>query len=243
MQDSVSTTEAAEILGVSEASVRRWGDAGVLAMQRVGRRRRFRRDDVTAFLEAADHSARGQGSRRVQLAGATVLAGAHLATFYTSDAGRLRIAVPFLRDGLALGEACFLIASGSVRDQYIKALERELGGRLAEATLRGQFVTEIAPGGTVDAAITFWRERVPAAALKAGRTPVRIVGDMACVKNAFATVNEMLTFEQMFTVMSKRLPSVAICQYDVREFDGPSVVEAIKAHPDVFDVGLGKLID
>jgi hypothetical protein len=34
----------------------------------------------------------------------------------------------------------------------------------------------------------------------------------------------------------------AICQYDVREFDGPSLLEAIKAHPDVSDLGFAKFV-
>jgi hypothetical protein len=37
-------------------------------------------------------------------------------------------------------------------------------------------------------------------------------------------------------------PSVAICQYDVREFAGPSLLEAIKAHPDVSELGFVKFV-
>jgi hypothetical protein len=35
---------------------------------------------------------------------------------------------------------------------------------------------------------------------------------------------------------------MAICQYDVREFDGQSLLEAMKAHPDVSDLGFTKFV-
>jgi hypothetical protein len=63
---------------------------------------------------------------------------------------------------------------------------------------------------------------------------VRIVGDMACVKESFATVHEMLIFERQVGAIIKRSPSVALCQYDVRRFSGETVMGALKAHPDLF---------
>jgi hypothetical protein len=65
---------------------------------------------------------------------------------------------------------------------------------------------------------------------------------MACVKASFATVQEMLIFERLVGAVIKSFPSVAVCQYDVREFDGPTLLEAIEAHPDVSDVGFEKFI-
>jgi hypothetical protein len=75
-----------------------------------------------------------------------------------------------------------------------------------------------------------------------GSTIVRIIGDMACVKTIFETVHEMLVFERLVAAILARCPSVAICQYDVREFDGPSLLEAIKAHPDVSELGMVKFV-
>jgi excisionase family DNA binding protein len=242
MQEMLSTAGAAGLLGVSQASVRRWGDSGLLPMQRVGRRRRFGRDDLTAFLKTSGQAIRDRSTEKVTLGGVAVQVGTHLATFYASDAGRLRIAVPFLRDGLAAGQPCFLVASGALLDGYLEALEKELGDDLAEATRSGRLVTVPAPGATVAGALAFWEDSVPAAASKFGPTTVRIVGDMACEKKAFATIGQMLNYEQLFSLLSRRMPSVTICQYDVREFDGPAVLEAIKAHPDVFEVGLGRLV-
>src|SRR3989442_10562052 len=48
--------QAAQFLGVSETSLRRWTNAGLLACLRVGRRRerRFRRADLLDFLEKGE---------------------------------------------------------------------------------------------------------------------------------------------------------------------------------------------
>jgi len=189
-----------------------------------------------------NHPGRGAESNGVGLADVMVQPGSHLATYFSTDAGRLRLAVPFLREGITLGQPCFLIASGEVLDRYIKALEMEVKGALAEARRRGLFATAPSPGHTVEEALAFWDERISAALSGYGTTMVRILGDMACVKTSFDDVHEMLVFERLVGGILARSPSVAICQYDVREFDGPSLLEAIKAHPDVSELGFVKFV-
>jgi MEDS: MEthanogen/methylotroph, DcmR Sensory domain len=188
------------------------------------------------------HHPHGADSDLVGLPDVMVQAGAHLATYFSSEAGRLRVAVPFLRDGIALGQPCFLIATGKVLDRYIKALERDVKAELAVARKRGLFATAPTPGRTVEEALAFWDERIGAAVTAYGPTLVRIVGDMACVKASFESVHQMLIFERQVGAIIARSPSVAVCQYDVREFDGPSLLEAIKAHPDVSQLGLVKFV-
>src|SRR5437899_8712902 len=50
----LTTREAATFLKVSEASIRRWTDSGLLPARRVGRRRarRLREEDLRMFMEA-----------------------------------------------------------------------------------------------------------------------------------------------------------------------------------------------
>ena len=184
----------------------------------------------------------GADSSLVALPDVMVQPGSHLATYFSTEAGRLRIAVPFLRQGISLGQPCFLIASGEVLDRYIKALEKDVKAELARARRRGLFATAPAPGRTVEEALAFWENRISAALSGYGTTIVRIVGDMASVKASFDDVHEMLVFERLVGGILARSPSVAICQYDVREFDGPSLLEAIKAHPDVSELGLVKFV-
>ncbi len=189
-----------------------------------------------------NHRPQVAASDLVGLPDVMVQTGSHLATYFSSEAGRLRIAVPFLREGIALGQPCFLIASGKILDRYIKALEKDVKAELAVARRRGLFATAPTPGRTVQQALAFWDEQIAAAVTNYGPTLVRIVGDMASVKTSFASVNQMLIFERQVGSIMARSPSVAVCQYDVREFDGPSLLEAIKAHPDVSDLGFVKFV-
>ncbi len=185
---------------------------------------------------------RGAGSHLVGLPDVMVQAGSHLATYFSSEAGRVRIAVPFLREGIELGQPCFLIASGKILERYIKALEKDVKAELARARKRGLFATAPTPGLTVEEALAFWDDQVSAAMSTFSPTIVRIVGDMACVKGSFADVHQMLIFERQVGAVFKSSPTVSLCQYDVREFDGPTLLEAIKAHPDVSDLGFAKFV-
>ena len=49
----LTSTEVADLLGVSEASVKRWADSGLLSTEKTaGGHRRFRPEDVAAFRRA-----------------------------------------------------------------------------------------------------------------------------------------------------------------------------------------------
>jgi hypothetical protein len=181
----------------------------------------------------------------VDLAGVSdvmVQGGSHVATYFNSEPGRLRIAAPFLRDGILLGQPCFLIASGQVLERYIEALEKDTKKELAAAKRRGLFATAPTPGRTVEEALAFWDGHMATAMASFRPTVIRIVGDMACVKAAFSSVHHMLMFERRLGAILTRSPAVAVCQYDVREFDGPELLEAIKAHPDVSNLGFVKFV-
>lgn len=92
-----------------------------------------------------NHHPHGADSDLVGLPDVMVQAGTHLATYFSSEAGRLRVAVPFLRDGIMLGQPCFLIATGKVLDSYVKALEKDVKAELAEARRRNLFATAPTP--------------------------------------------------------------------------------------------------
>src|SRR5450759_4169316 len=82
----LNTREAAHFLRVSEASIRRWSDSGLLPAQRVGRRRerRFAQSDLVKFH--VNPSAYSQPAftetSTVNVGGASVPLRAHLAPIY-----------------------------------------------------------------------------------------------------------------------------------------------------------------
>jgi hypothetical protein len=44
----------------------------------------------------------------------------------------------------------------------------------------------------------------------------------------------MFDYEVAYDSVAKRLPVVTLCQYDVRHFEGTTVMRAIQVHPDLF---------
>jgi excisionase family DNA binding protein len=237
----LNTAEAATFLRVSDASIRRWSDAGLLPSRRVGgrRERRFTEPDLVQFLN------RGSGQQATQSAinvgGVLVPTPGHLATFHSTDAGALRLTLPFLADGMRSGEPSFLVAADGVLQRYEEALAQQEGVDLGAAMDGGGF-TVVHLQGTAEDAIALW-ERLFAHALSTGATKLRIVGEMASERAMFPSEDEMLRYEEAFEVMFKRYPGVVLCQYDVRAFGGSSILRALKAHPDLYTLRLGTFLN
>jgi excisionase family DNA binding protein len=241
----LNTKEAAEFLRVSEASIRRWSNAGLLAAQRVGRRRerRFAPDDLRRFLENPPSDARrpAPGPSAVNVGGASVPLRTHLAPIYSTDFGGLRLSVPFLADGLRAEQPCFLVAAGAHLDRYLNALTDQRID-VASATDSGRLVIIPAPGSEVAEAISGW-ERLFGKALAGGPTVLRVAGEMVCERAVFGSEAAMMAYEEAYELMAKRFPVVTLCQYDAREFDGEIMLRALKSHPDMFEQHMGGFLN
>jgi len=243
-QEVLNTAEAARFLRVSQALIRRWSDAGLLPSSRVGRRRerRFAEGDLTKFVNLGQkRSVREQPEAAVHVGGVGVPVPGHLATFYSTDAGRMRLTLPFLADGLRSEQPCFLVATDEVLNLYFKALQDQDRFDFNQAVARGRFSAVGFDGATVDRAVAFWEGKF-ADVLSQNPSVIRHVGEMASVRRMFPSEGEMLRFEEAYDVMCRRYPVAAICQYDVREFDGPAILRVLKAHPDLFKRRLGTFL-
>jgi len=242
----LSTRQAAERLGVSEASVRRWSDRGDFSVRRVGRRRerRFKAEDVERFGERNLRSSRTPSrspAPQVVLGGHPVELSTHVAAFYDSDAARPRLITPFLAEGMAAGQPCFLLARGEELDSHLEALSRMPGVDVEAAMASGVLVTTGAPGTTARGALAYWEEAMWSA-VENHAPVIRVVGEMASEREGFASEEEMLAYEAAFNLTARRFPCVVICQYDVRRFSGQAIISALRAHPDVLDLPLGLFI-
>jgi len=166
----------------------------------------------------------------------------HLATFYSSDAGRLRLTVPFLADGLRSDQPCFLAGSDELLKVYMKALENQEGFDLDQAVASGRLTAIGFDGATVEKGVAFWEGKF-ADILSHGPSVIRHVGEMATVREMFPSEDEMLRFEEAYEVMCRRYPVAAICQYDAREFNGLAMLRVLKAHPDLFESRLATFLN
>ena len=123
---------------------------------------------------------------------------------------------------------------------YDKAFAAE-GIDMGAAAESGRMVTKTAPGGTTEEAMAFF-EGAWGRALEHGPEVIRVVGDMAQVREAFDSVEDMMSFEETYDRVARRYPVASICQYDVRAFNGEGLLRSLKAHPDVFGLGLGNFL-
>ncbi|HKW72722.1 MAG TPA: MEDS domain-containing protein [Candidatus Dormibacteraeota bacterium] len=242
----LTTAEAARFLRVSQASIRRWSDSGLLPARRVGRRgeRRFRESELIVFLnrESTLVPAPAPSGTIVNVGGVELAVPSHIATFYSSDAGRLRLTRPFLVEGLRAGQRCFVAAKGPVLDEYVTALQRQDDTDFERALRDGKFQSIDFQDGTAGGAIAQWEDNF-ARLLAEGPGLIRIVGEMLIERTMFRSQDEMLAYEELFEVMYKRYPVVVICQYDVRGFDGLTLLRALKAHPSLFGYRIGTFLN
>jgi excisionase family DNA binding protein len=238
----LNTKEAARFLRVSEASIRRWSNSGLLPGVRVGRRRerRFNESDLLAFVDR--DAPMNPQTFAVNVGGIALSIPSHLANLFSTNAGGLRLTVPFLAEGIRLGQPCFLVAAGDVADHYLDALGEVRDIDLQTATSGGFFTVFRFGGSTVAQTIAQW-ERNFGAAVVNGPTVIRVVGEMVSERTMFASEEEMLRYEEAYEVMSKRYPSVTMCQYDVRQFNGVALLRALKAHPDLFGLRTGTFLN
>jgi|ERR1700682_3966357 len=239
----LTTREAAAFLKVSEASIRRWTDSGLLPASRVGRRRarRLREEDLRKFMEAgpglvtaAAHT--GAPSTMV-IQDVVVPLGDHLAAFYTTDAGRLRLGLPMMRDGLLAGQTVVLRATPDVRERYFAALGNE-GVDAAEAMRAGQLMVYPEAAGPAAQQVARFEELLTTATRRRPG-PIRLLADVLANIEAVGSVSEHLLVEQQVGPLFKRFPVVTVCAYDVRAFDGITVIEALKLHSDIFGPQVG----
>ncbi|HEV2413803.1 MAG TPA: MEDS domain-containing protein [Candidatus Dormibacteraeota bacterium] len=237
----VGTREAARLLGVSEASVRRWSDAGLLTPHRVGRRgeRRFARSDV---LQLRGPGRQGQSPQvgSVVLEGAALPVHTHLGAFYTTERGQLRLAIPFLRDGLLAGQHCVVLANPETRRVFEAELkaDRVEVDRAVSNGLLGLFP----PSDALDEGIDFY-ERIFTEITRGGGTIIRMLGEATQQKDSLGSMELLMGFESALDVLVHRFPVVLICQYDARKVLGPEVIAALKLHADDFDHPLGMLLN
>ncbi len=250
-QDSglLNIKQAAQMLNVSEVSLRRWTRSGELACLRVGpkQERRFRQEDLQAYLQkhaaparAGLDCGRAAGGSYIDLEGVSIDHGSHMCSLYKSDLGRVKLAVPFLSEGLSGGDLCFLIAAGETKDHILKRLEtvrRNVGGEIADGGL------VVSTGAASGAAMYDYFESAFVEGMRSGARTLRVLGDMTWALDKGISVDELMDFELRYNqFLAHQFPVVSLCQYDARRFSGVAILDALKCHDDTFKYPLGRFL-
>ena len=237
--------EAAALLHVSQASLRRWTNSGRLRCHRVGQRRerRFRRDDLLSFLEGEYPIDSAAGGRAPLNASpdtrGSATRGDHLCGFYASDIGRISLAVPFLLDGLNEGSVCFLIGPLRARVHIIKHLEKQR--RFLQADIEAATLIPSEHHDSPRAQCRYFRKIMEKRA-SADVHSFRVFGDMWGLRSKISQ-GSLIEFEALYDrLIARKYPVATLCIYDVRRFSGVEVLEALKGHRDTFRHPLEKAL-
>lgn len=240
--------QAAALLNVSQASLRRWTNSGRLPCLRVGQRRerRFRRGDLLAFLEgqASDISPRTgdagpQGISSLSEGPVTLTFGSHLCGLYATDLGRITLAGPFLLAGLNEGSVCFLVGPVNTHRQVLKYLRKSRPSLDADIDSGRLILSQYHPG--TRGQNKYFRALLDRK-VSEGAQSFRIIGDlwgMRCKSSAAALIQYEADYDQL---IARNYPVVTICIYDVRKFSGVEVLSTLKGHRDILRYPLEKVL-
>lgn len=240
--DLLDINEAAQLLNVSETSLRRWTNTGVLPCLRIGQRRerRFRRGDLLAFMEQPAVTRRSAQNSGYPAAASTappldrsitLTQGGHLCGFFANDLGRATLAVRFILDGLQEGSMVYVAAS--------KRSIKNISGYLKQK--RPSLQRDIATGKLLfceyqkspQAQIKDFEAHLNKSAAQ-GVQSFRVFGDTWEMRRK-VSAERFAEYEASYDQdIARQYPVVTICSYDVRRFSGVEVLDALKAHRDTF---------
>jgi excisionase family DNA binding protein len=226
--DLLDIKQAAQFLNVSETSLRRWTNSGRLACLRVGqkRERRFRREDLLAFVEE-------------QPAGAPPVA--HLCGLYASEQRRATLAADFLADSLQPGNVNYLAAAPDARDQVVADLERRRPALKSDIEA-GRLVLLTYPDVHEAQAYHDHWDGMFSAARRAGAHSLRTVGDVSGGPALRLARDEVVEYERLYSDLAQRFRVATLCLYDVRHASGLDVLDVLQCHHDFFPHPVDRLI-
>lgn len=251
-EELLNINQAASLLNVSEASLRRWTDSGRLHCYRVGvqRARRFRREDLVAFIggplekasqaQGADQpdDAKPQTGNQTRVAGLDLEYHDHICAIYGRPAGRFKLSVPLLSEGLKAGDICFLNATQPAKDLILDALHGVYPDM--RAAIKDSQLIFPALKGNKEQMIN-QLEELFLTATYSGERKMRLVGDMEWALSVGWDEQEIYEFELEYNnILGHCFPIISLCQYDVAVFSGKGILDALKSHEDTYQYPIGK---
>lgn len=154
---------------------------------------------------------------------------AHIGHLFGGEEERLTVLAPFVAAGIRAGDHC-LCVSEDLEIPELRERLGELGVDAEEAWRTGQLVGS--PGASTVGGMTDIFLEAAAAAREAGRSLVRVGGDMTWSLGQMPTAERLLEWEATYDVAFKpRADFIALCQYDHTQFNGQSIMYALESHP------------
>lgn len=173
---------------------------------------------------------KGDGSPRVPLGfgGVAASIGDHIAHFYRGSNQRFNVLGPYVAEGIRQGDKCVVISSPDVTEQLRSWLALE-GFDVAKTCQSGQLVLHHGEANRTD--MRNLVDRIEAESLDTGYKFVRWAGDGGWALAGQTSVREMLCWEALYDECSVGWKILALCQFDLMQFSGDVVMDALRSHP------------
>src|SRR5207244_2157947 len=239
-QRFLTITEASEFLQVSETSLRRWTNSGKLRCFRVGGRseRRFLQEDLLAFMQTMNLQPEPPVTE-TETNTDTLSEERHICLFFVNQDEQWQMMRPYLLEHLGTGVPVLYIQDSTPAGRLKELLHAE-GLPVNDLITRG--LLRILPpedaylltGRFDDQRMLAFMESAILGALAAGYNRVFLTGEMTWSLQNAPGSESMMHYESLLNPVVDKYPGVTIvCQYDLKRFDGPSLLYALLTTPSV----------
>jgi excisionase family DNA binding protein len=220
MEHLLNIKETAQVLNVSEMSIRRWTNSGKLNCYRVGgkRERRFHMRDLQEFL----HDSQNHSLKPLGIGGHKVPDGSHMTHFYSGRADALRVSIPYLLEGIGREEALLVVMPPDRGRELLDDMKQQ-----------GHPVGDWLQGGrlSVNAGMDSPEEMIRYLVGFAVRTQkFRVLGDMIWTVRKGWDLAGLRVLEQAPTLMPPVENGLLLCQYSLEDFSGAAIMMAAETH-------------
>jgi hypothetical protein len=175
-----------------------------------------------------------QHSRARQLAGSLAVPhGEHICMLYRESDEQFRTIAGFFAAALRDRHKLLYITDANPADE-VRRRFAELGVDLGEASgaeVRTTIESYHPEGRFEPEAMLAQLEDYAARATRQGFAGCRCTGEMGWASRKIPGAERLIEYEVLLTDVIERLPFSGICQYDVRLFDGPTILAVLEVHP------------
>ena len=175
----------------------------------------------------------------IRFAGSPLQERAHVCAFFNNPDEAHRVLLPFIQEGLQLGQKALHTVDPQQRDEHIRWLTSAGIDAASPDNNRQLEVVDWTdshlPGGRFDQerTLAFW-PKVASDARRQGFPLTRFVSQMEWVLETNLDLNELLEYEAKANdawLRDEGPVNPAICVYDLRKFRGDVVVDVTRTHP------------
>lgn len=179
---------------------------------------------------------------QIGIPGVQLSPGDHICAFYPGREERDEILLPYLSEGLQVGDKCVCVVDGADTESVLASLSTEVD--LASCLDRRQLdvlksqETYLSGGRfSTEAMLAFW-DRSMGDAIADGFRFARAVGEMTWATRQMPGVEEFVGYEARLNHFLPRYPQVVLCLYELDRFSGEVLVDVLKTHPKVLFGGM-----